>query len=251
VPVEEAVLDKMAEFEINREYARKCILANKHNTITATYYLLLKKMLREGYKQLNHLPKRKLGPSEGSKMRKNPHQTDLNKTIQVKKGRATLASLPPKDDRKLADTIVLMEQEENERKEKKRLLQFRAESEVRAHQRDMSLDFNTIIAGPQKGYKNKREPSISPTSYFKNQTSFLSDKRTSHGEIQKSSLRKKPYRQQELSADRIEAHFVNQQFQSLEPPSMIDLYLEDDLKKKKVESKRQRAQNYSTITQSL
>jgi hypothetical protein len=54
----------------------------------------------------------------------------------------------------------------------------------------MSLDFNTIIAGPQKGYKNKREPSISPTSYFKNQTSFLSDKRTSHGEIQKSSLRK-------------------------------------------------------------
>jgi hypothetical protein len=32
---------------------------------------------------------------------------------------------------------------------------------------------------------------------------------------------------------------------------MIDLYLEDDLKKKKVESKRQRAQNYSTITQSL
>lgn len=30
------------------EYARKCLEANKHNHITATYYLLLKKFMKDG-----------------------------------------------------------------------------------------------------------------------------------------------------------------------------------------------------------
>ena len=38
----------MAELKINIDYAVKCLEANKHNHVTATYYLLLKKHLRNG-----------------------------------------------------------------------------------------------------------------------------------------------------------------------------------------------------------
>ena len=38
----------MEELKINIDYARKCLEANKHNHVTATYYLLLKKHLKNG-----------------------------------------------------------------------------------------------------------------------------------------------------------------------------------------------------------
>ena len=38
----------MSELNINIDYARKCLEANKHNHVTATYYLLLKKHLKNG-----------------------------------------------------------------------------------------------------------------------------------------------------------------------------------------------------------
>jgi hypothetical protein len=48
MPVEdviyEAILD---EFGFDPDYAVKCIEANRHNNITATYHLLYKKALRE------------------------------------------------------------------------------------------------------------------------------------------------------------------------------------------------------------
>jgi len=34
--------------DFNEDYARKCIEANKHNHITATYHLLMKKSLKQG-----------------------------------------------------------------------------------------------------------------------------------------------------------------------------------------------------------
>jgi len=47
-PIDPEILKKMQEYKIDIEYARKCIEANKHNYITATYYLLLKKHIKGG-----------------------------------------------------------------------------------------------------------------------------------------------------------------------------------------------------------
>ena len=38
------------EFSIDKGYARRCIQANKHNQVTASYYLLLKELIRKGEK---------------------------------------------------------------------------------------------------------------------------------------------------------------------------------------------------------
>jgi 5'-AMP-activated protein kinase catalytic alpha subunit len=37
-----------AEYGIDKNYARKCIQANKHNHISASYYLLLKDLIKKG-----------------------------------------------------------------------------------------------------------------------------------------------------------------------------------------------------------
>ena len=46
------ILKSIQEHEIDIDYARKCIEANKHNHITATYYLKLKKHIRGGGESL-------------------------------------------------------------------------------------------------------------------------------------------------------------------------------------------------------
>lgn len=38
------------EYKIDKKYAEKCLQANKHNHITASYYLLLKEMIKRGEK---------------------------------------------------------------------------------------------------------------------------------------------------------------------------------------------------------
>ena len=48
-PVDPKILEEMeSSFNITTDYAIKCIEANKHNYVTATYYLLLKKHIRNG-----------------------------------------------------------------------------------------------------------------------------------------------------------------------------------------------------------
>ena len=41
-PIDVNILRKLEEHNIDIDYARKCIEANKHNHVTATYYLILK-----------------------------------------------------------------------------------------------------------------------------------------------------------------------------------------------------------------
>lgn len=41
-----------AEYGIDKNYARKCIQANKHNHISASYYLLLKDLIKKGEKSI-------------------------------------------------------------------------------------------------------------------------------------------------------------------------------------------------------
>jgi 5'-AMP-activated protein kinase catalytic alpha subunit len=48
--VDKQIVAKLSEFNFDLEYAERCIEANKHNHITTTYYLLLKKESKQGYK---------------------------------------------------------------------------------------------------------------------------------------------------------------------------------------------------------
>jgi 5'-AMP-activated protein kinase catalytic alpha subunit len=53
VPIDSSILLKMQkEFKIDQNYARKCIQANKHNHVTASYYLLLKELIKKGEKSI-------------------------------------------------------------------------------------------------------------------------------------------------------------------------------------------------------
>lgn len=47
-PIDPVILESLSQYNIDVEYARKCLEANKHNHITATYFLLLKKHLKNG-----------------------------------------------------------------------------------------------------------------------------------------------------------------------------------------------------------
>ena len=53
IPINKEILEKLAEYMFDVEFSQKCIEANKHNHITTTYYLLLKKyQASEGVVQL-------------------------------------------------------------------------------------------------------------------------------------------------------------------------------------------------------
>jgi serine/threonine protein kinase len=48
IPVDGQILEQLEELNIDGEYVRQCLEANKHNSKTTAYYLLLKKHLKEG-----------------------------------------------------------------------------------------------------------------------------------------------------------------------------------------------------------
>jgi len=50
VPIDHSILKQIESYGINPEYAYKCLDANKHNHVTTTYYLLLKKFSQSGGK---------------------------------------------------------------------------------------------------------------------------------------------------------------------------------------------------------
>lgn len=55
IPVDEKILEQLNAYGFNPEQTRKNIEANKHNTATTTYYLLLQKFLKEGGKSMADL----------------------------------------------------------------------------------------------------------------------------------------------------------------------------------------------------
>jgi 5'-AMP-activated protein kinase catalytic alpha subunit len=48
IPIDLRVLNSLAEMRIDTEKAQSCLEANRHNHLTTTYYLSLKKYIREG-----------------------------------------------------------------------------------------------------------------------------------------------------------------------------------------------------------
>jgi len=53
VPIDTNILESMSDdYGIDKNYARMCIQANKHNHISASYYLLLKEIIKKGEKTI-------------------------------------------------------------------------------------------------------------------------------------------------------------------------------------------------------
>ena len=48
IPIDEDLINKMSEYDYDKNETRKNILSNKHNHITTTYYLMLKKKIKKG-----------------------------------------------------------------------------------------------------------------------------------------------------------------------------------------------------------
>jgi 5'-AMP-activated protein kinase catalytic alpha subunit len=48
IPIDEELVEKMAEYQFNKEEVRSSIISNRHNHVTTTYYLLLKSKIRKG-----------------------------------------------------------------------------------------------------------------------------------------------------------------------------------------------------------
>lgn len=66
------IIEKMSQIDIKREYILKCLSENKHNHITATYYLLEKKLKKEKEKN-----------NEIEKIQKNNEKYKLNKILKA------------------------------------------------------------------------------------------------------------------------------------------------------------------------
>lgn len=57
IPINKEILKKLEMYNIDQEHGQKCIEANKHNSITTTYYLLMKKF--QASEGTVHLPSEK------------------------------------------------------------------------------------------------------------------------------------------------------------------------------------------------
>ena len=50
IPIDKNILHGLKQFQMETEYASKCLEANRHNSTTTAYYLSMKKFIREGGK---------------------------------------------------------------------------------------------------------------------------------------------------------------------------------------------------------
>ena len=48
IPVSDSLIKQMKQYDIESDYATKCVEVNKHNHVTATYHLLMKKSIKGG-----------------------------------------------------------------------------------------------------------------------------------------------------------------------------------------------------------
>ena len=55
IPIDEDLIEKMEEFNYKKDEVKKCILSNRHNHITTTYYLLLKQKIKKGLESVSDI----------------------------------------------------------------------------------------------------------------------------------------------------------------------------------------------------
>ena len=55
IPIDEDLIEKMEEMNYKKDEVKKCILSNRHNHITTTYYLLLKQKIKKGLESVSDI----------------------------------------------------------------------------------------------------------------------------------------------------------------------------------------------------
>lgn len=55
IPVDYKIVEQLEEYKFELEHTKRCIEQNRHNHLTTTYYLLLKRFLRQGGKSIADL----------------------------------------------------------------------------------------------------------------------------------------------------------------------------------------------------
>ncbi len=48
IPVDQNIISQLKQFNYDLDYVSKCLEANRHNNVTTSYYLSLKKYVKEG-----------------------------------------------------------------------------------------------------------------------------------------------------------------------------------------------------------
>lgn len=97
-PIDIDILKQLKEHDIDINYARKCIEANKHNSITSTYYLMLKKHIRGGGESIADARKPEYDPKVFMKRVpnfKNLHNADGRDNSKEREGRAVATGPSP------------------------------------------------------------------------------------------------------------------------------------------------------------
>jgi hypothetical protein len=99
IPVDEDLLNDLKPFDYDLDYSRKCIEANKHNHITASYNLLQKAKLREGKMTIKDAYECKNDLT--SLMKRHPRFQNLNHNMPEhlkvsSRGDQKPSSMPPK-----------------------------------------------------------------------------------------------------------------------------------------------------------
>ncbi len=63
IPVDLDILSKLSQWNFDLDFTKKCIEANRHNDATTTYYLMLKKHIRQGGTSKTYLGQKEFDPS--------------------------------------------------------------------------------------------------------------------------------------------------------------------------------------------
>ena len=99
IPIDESLITELKQFDYDLDYSQKCIEANKHNHITATYNLLLKSKIREGKMTMKEAYECKNDLT--SLMKRHPRFQDLNHNMPEhlklsSRKEHKVSSMPPK-----------------------------------------------------------------------------------------------------------------------------------------------------------
>lgn len=91
MPVDLEILKKMSEYNIDIEYAMRCIEANRKNAASATYYLLLKSHLKSGGKSSTDARNTRYNP----KVFTNLKRTEKFRQLVKKEMSVDVSHIPP------------------------------------------------------------------------------------------------------------------------------------------------------------
>ena len=85
IPIDDELIDKMEELNYKKEEVKKCILSNRHNHITTTYYLLLNQKIKKGLESVSDLKSKSFNKyiNDPSNLLSS-YDYDLNKIINEK-----------------------------------------------------------------------------------------------------------------------------------------------------------------------